>query len=202
LGKERAIIVGHDWGGVVCWSIAMSEPNIVEKLVVMNAPHPGLSLRNNFMNIAQLQKSWYIFFFLLQRVPEKVLSANGYAFLKHVFESTIKRKNGVTQSDIEQYVSSWSKEGGLSGGINYYRANLGADFWENLSQNITFPKIKRPTLVIWGEDDAFLGRELIENIGASIEAPFSLKFISNCGHWVQQEAADEVNQIMKEFLKG
>ena len=202
LSKERAIVVGHDWGGVISWFIAMSEPNVVEKLVIMDAPHPGLSLKKGLMNLTQLQRSWYIFFFLLQKVPEKILGANDFAFLKHVFESTINRKNSITQSDIEQYVSSWSKEGGLSGGINYYRANLGADFWENLGQSITYPRIMMPTLVIWGENDAFLGRELTENIGASIEAPYSLRFISNCGHWVQQEAPTEVNQIMKEFLSG
>ena len=73
-------------------------------------------------------------------------------------------------------------------------------FWENLSESIPFPKIKSPTLVIWGEDDIFLGKELTENTKEYIEAPFSMKLISNCGHWVQQEAPDEVNQIISEFL--
>lgn len=207
-GKEKAIIVGHDWGAIIGWSIAMIAPSVVEKLVIMNAPHPALYQKNAFKNIPQMQKSWYVFFFLLQKVPEKVLSSNNFELLKHMLESSIKRKDKFTQNDIENYIASWrngDERGtgeGIAGGINYYRANLNSEFWGNLGESIPFPKIKVPTLSIWGEDDVFLGKELAaaEHTKELIEAPFSLNLISNCGHWVQQEAPDEVNQIMSEFL--
>jgi pimeloyl-ACP methyl ester carboxylesterase len=203
LGRERAIIAGHDWGGIIGWSVAMAAPEVVEKLIIMNAPHPASYQRNVFKNIAQMQKSWYVFFFLLQRVPEKVLNANNFQFLRYMFDLSIKRKHNFTQSDVEKYVDAWNKAGGISGGINYYRANLGPDFWESLViniDNIQLPKIKSPTLMIWGEDDSFLGKELTEETATFIDAPFSLKFIPNCGHWVQQEAPAEVNDIMEKFL--
>jgi len=201
LGQKKATVVGHDWGGAVAWATAMMNPSFVEKLIVMNAPHPAIVQRNAFRNYAQMQKSWYMFFFLLEKAPEKVLSSNNFEILKHMFEISIKRKDRFSLSDIEEYVSSWSKEGGITGGLNYYRANLNEEFWGNLGESIPFPKIKIPTLQIWAEDDMFLGKELAEGTKEFIvDAPFSLKVIPNCGHWVQQEAPEEVNQIMEEFL--
>jgi pimeloyl-ACP methyl ester carboxylesterase len=201
-GKESAIIVGHDWGGIIGWSIAMIAPNVVEKLIVMNAPHPSVLKKNAFRSLAQMQKSWYMFFFLLQKVPEKVLSSNDFKILRHFFESSIKRKDRFAQGDIEEYVSAWRMYGstGLTGGINYYRANLISVFLKNHGESTPYPKIRNPTLMIWGENDSFLGIEMTENTQKSVEAPFLLKLIPGCGHWVQQEAPDEVNQIMDEFL--
>ena len=201
LGQKKATVVGHDWGGAVAWATAMMNPSFVEKLIVMNAPHPAIVQRNAFRNYAQMQKSWYMFFFLLEKAPEKVLSSNNFEILKHMFEISIKRKDRFSLSDIEEYVSSWSKEGGITGGLNYYRANLNEEFWGNLGESIPFPKIKIPTLQIWAEDDMFLGKELAEGTKEFVvDAPFSLNVIPNCGHWVQQEAPEEVNQIMEEFL--
>jgi len=201
LGQKKATVVGHDWGGAVAWATAMMNPSFVEKLIVMNAPHPAIVQRNAFRNYAQMQKSWYMFFFLLEKAPEKVLSSNNFEILKHMFEISIKRKDRFSLSDIEEYVSSWSKEGGITGGLNYYRANLNEEFWGNLGESIPFPKIKIPTLQIWAEDDMFLGKELTEGTKEFVvDALFSLNVIPNCGHWVQQEAPEEVNQIMEEFL--
>jgi pimeloyl-ACP methyl ester carboxylesterase len=200
LGQEKATIVGHDWGGIITWSIGMMAPDIVENLIIMDAPHPAVFQRNAFRNYEQMQKSWYMFFFLLQNVPERVLSHNNFELLKHVFEVSIKRKKNFTQRDIEWYISSWSKEGGITGGINYYRSNLNAEFWGNLDESIPFPKIKSPTLQIWAGEDLFLGKELTEGTSEFVDALFSLKIIPNCGHWIQQEAPEEVNQIMDEFL--
>jgi epoxide hydrolase 4 len=128
LGQEKAIVLGHDGGGAIAWSVAMMLPGIVEKLIVMNTPHPAVFQKNAFRNYEQMQKSWYMFFFLLQDVPENKLSSNNFELLKNVFEISVKRKEKFTQRDIEGCVPSWSKEGGITGGINYYRANLKAGY--------------------------------------------------------------------------
>ena len=202
LGQEKAIVLGHDGGGAIAWSVAMMLPGIVEKLIVMNTPHPAVFQKNAFRNYEQMQKSWYMFFFLLQDVPENKLSSNNFELLKNVFEISVKRKEKFTQRDIEGCVSSWSKEGGITGGINYYRANLNAEYWGSLDESIPFPRIKSATLQIWGEEDIFLGKELTEGTNEFVDAPFSLKTIPNCGHWIHQEAPEEVNQDIEEFLNA
>jgi pimeloyl-ACP methyl ester carboxylesterase len=125
LGYEKATIAGHDWGGIISWSLAMMASDIVEKLIVMNAPHPCVYSNKHILNNAkQSLRSWYIFFFLIKGIPELILGSNNYKTLKSSLLKSSVRKEGFTEKDIETYVSSW-KSGGVSGGINYYRANLG-----------------------------------------------------------------------------
>ncbi len=190
-------------GGIIAWFVAMMRPDIVEKLVVMAATHPGVFQKNVFRSYEQMQKSWYMFFFLLDNVPEKVLSRNNFESLKYVFDISIKRKDRFTHGDVESYAPSWSRErGGITGGLNYYRANLNAELWESADDGTLppLPKMKSPTLQIWAEEDVFLGKELTEGTGKFVDAPFSLHIIPNCGHWIQQEAPEEVNHIVSEFL--
>ncbi len=143
-------------------------------------------------------RSWYVFFFLIKGIPELILGSNNYKTLKSSLLKSSVRKEGFTEKDIETYVSSW-KSGGLSGGINYYRANLSLRYWSNFNA-VSFPKIKVPVLQIWAEGDIFLGKELTKNTQEFIDAPYRLHLIHNCGHWLQQEASDEVNGAMIKFL--
>ncbi|MGH7790906.1 MAG: alpha/beta fold hydrolase, partial [Thermodesulfobacteriota bacterium] len=146
------------------------------------------------------QRSWYMFFFLIPELPEEVLSRNDFEFLKKMVFDTATRKEAFTEDEIEKYVSSWKEPGALTGAINYYRAITNPAYWKELGKPKKYPPIKAPTLLIWGEDDPFLGKQLTENTDEFIDAPFRLEFIKNCSHWVQQEAPDEVNRLILDFL--
>ena len=201
LGEKRAIIIGHDWGGAVAWSFAAFSPEATERLVILNAPHPNAYTTKTKSSLRQLQKSWYVFFFQTPDIPEEVLSRNDYFFLKEMLRRSCVKKDVFTDEEFEVYTEAWSKPGALTGAINYYRANMNPAIIFS-DRTITFPKIKSPTLVIWGEQDAALLKDLTVGMDEFVDAPYSIKYIPNCGHWVQLEEPALVNKHILNFLKN
>jgi len=200
LGERRAIIVGHDWGGVVAWSLAAFNPEATEKLVVLNAPHPNAYTTRTKGLPRQLQKSWYVFFFQIADIPEEVLSRNDYFFLKNMLRLSFVKKDVLTDEDLKVYAEAWSRPEALTAALNYYRANMNPAILFS-ERTIAFPKIKSPTLVVWGEQDAALSKALIVDTDEFVDAPYSIKYLPNCGHWVQLEEPELVNKYILEFLK-
>ncbi len=192
-GEQKAVIVGHDWGGVVAWRFAMDYPEAVEKLVVCNAPHParmGAELRH----FRQVRKSWYMFFFQLPWLPEAVIGSNPRLFLARAMRGGSVRKGAVTDDDLRVYAQALRQPGALTASINYYRAVM------RWGRHLPRKTITAPTLLIWGEDDFALGKPLMQ--GNERYVPnLRVHAIPNCGHWVQQEAADEVEQTLLDFLR-
>jgi pimeloyl-ACP methyl ester carboxylesterase len=200
LGERKAIIIGHDWGGVVAWSLAAFNPEITEKLVTLNAPHPNAYIRRTKRSFRQLQKSWYVFFFQTLNVPEEVLSRNDYLFLKNMVKLSLVKKEALTNEDMKVYTEVWSQPGSLTAMMNYYRANMNPSILFS-EKTVAFPKITVPTFVIWGEQDTALSKDLIENTEEFVEATYFAEYLPNCGHWVQLEDPKLVNKLILEFLK-
>ncbi|MGQ9641722.1 MAG: alpha/beta hydrolase [Candidatus Bathycorpusculaceae bacterium] len=200
LGEEHAVVVGHNWGGIVAWSLAAFNPDAVEKSVILNAPHPNAYTARTRNLFRQLQKSWYVFFFQTADVPEEVLSRNGYAFLKNMLRLSFIKRNALTEENLRAYVEAWSKPGALTAALNYYRANLNPAILFS-EKTAVFPKIKSPTLVIWGEKDVALSKELVADMDEFFDASYSVKYLPNCGHWVQLEEPELVNKYIIEFAK-
>ncbi len=193
LGYDRCILVGHDWGGAIAWSFAYAYPELVNRLIVMNLPHPA-KFAAGLKTPQQMLKSWYIAFFQLPFLPEFLIQRNNYKFIERAFRGMAIDKSAFTDTDIEQYKTAFAKRGALTASINYYR-NLPT----YMSEKKVWGILKIPTLMIWGEEDRALGKELTYGTEKYVQ-DLQIRYIPNCSHWVQQEQPQLVNQIMRSFL--
>ncbi|MDV3000156.1 MAG: Soluble epoxide hydrolase [Chroococcopsis gigantea SAG 12.99] len=196
LGYDRCILVGHDWGGAIAWNFAYQYPRLLEKLIILNLPHPAL-FRKGLTTPAQLLRSWYIFFFQLPYLPELLIEFNKYQLIADAFLGMAIDKSAFTDEDIGAYKESASQPGALTAMVNYYRNIFDSGV-------LNGPGIDRqldiPTLMIWGENDSALGKEL--TYGTEKYVPdITIKYIPDCSHWVQQEQPRLVNQYIREFLQ-
>jgi pimeloyl-ACP methyl ester carboxylesterase len=204
LGHKRFILVAHDWGGGVAWPFAMRHPEYLEKLVIINAVHPIIFMRELRDNPAQQKASQYI---LVYRTPgaEEILSRNNYALpASNLLEDGLKQ-GYFTEEDKKAYIEAWSQPGALTGGLNYYRAaHLGSFTGESdniLSADPSLFTVKVPTLVVWGERDRWL---LVGNLeGLETYVPnLTVKRIPDGSHWVIHEKPVLVNSYIREFVEN
>lgn len=194
LGRESATLVAHDWGGLVAWRLAMDHAQLVDKLVILNAPHPvamGRALRRDW---SQRRRSWYILLFQVPWLPEALLSLSPLGTARFVFQRTAVRREAFSEADLEILAASLAQPGAMRCMIDYYRAAF------------RFPPARRagpvraPTLVLWAEDDFALGKELTYGLERGV-LDLTVQYIPNCGHWVQNEAPLEVNERLMAFLR-
>lgn len=192
-GEEQAYVVGHDWGAAIAYTLAMSHPEVVRRLAILNVPHPA-RMAEGFRTLKQLRKSWYMFFFQIPRLPEYMFSREDFSFAKRSLRSDAK--DAFADEDLERYVEAWSQPGALTGMINYYRAALRRTPSKALARMRPIPA---STLVIWGMRDRHLGSEL------AVPAPEwvpDVRFepIPDATHWVQHDAPQRVNELLLEFF--
>ncbi|MBS2027415.1 MAG: alpha/beta hydrolase [Deltaproteobacteria bacterium] len=193
LGHEKAHVVGHDWGGALAWTFGARHGEHVDKLVVMNAPPPGRMLRA-FRTRKQLAKSWYMFFFQLPFLPER--ATRDPNFMRRALRGMAVNKVRFSDADIARFEEAYAQPGAATGALNWYRAAF-----RYPKVNLKLPPAERPTMLIWGERDTALGLELLEGL-----EPFArdlrIERIPNASHWVQQDAPEEVNKLLLQFLRG
>lgn len=194
-GREKAAVIGHDWGASVAWNIAIKHPEVLWKVGGLQVPPPHV-LRKN-MSLGQLFASWYMFFFQIPQLPEWLLGRNDFEALEKGLKMSTVERGVFTDENIREYKKAWREDFALTAMLNYYRANFYRRFIAPVPE---LPKIKVPTLFIFGEQDKAILRETVTGIGDAIDAPFDEFFIPSSGHWVQQEEAETVTQILKDFL--
>lgn len=194
LGIERAHIVGHDWGGVVAWLLAIEHPDAVRTLTVCNLPHPAVFRRQIRRNPRQWLRSWYFLFFQLPWLPERLIALGNYHRLARGIIRQC-RPGTFTRDDVKAFLAAWRRQG-LGGGINWYRAVMRHP--RPLADPV--PLIMAPTLLVWGEDDAFLGKELAEGTDEYVH-DLTVHYLPGTSHWVQQEEPEKVNAYLAQHLE-
>ncbi len=218
-GERQAIIVGHDWGGGVAWTFAMEHPDATRRLVVMNCPHPAIFAQHLQTNRRQLARSWYMFFFQLPWLPETLLGLGQAALIGRAIRQSAVRQDAISDEDLRTLREAASRPGALRAGINYYRAVFrspdAVGSWPRWLRRFVYgdrpvpgarltledwPKITAPTLLIWGEHDVALGKELTVGMEPLFTGPLEIKYIPLSGHWVQQEQPEVVNGYLLDFL--
>jgi pimeloyl-ACP methyl ester carboxylesterase len=204
LGYERAHIVGHDFGGAIAWRFAQKFPHMLNRLVILSAPHPSRFAANLIQDLNQLRRSWYIFAFQIPGLPEWLIQQNLKNFVQTVFRGLAVRKGFFTRETSEMYEAALRQPGAIASALNYYRQLFSpliwiTDAWYTMSSGPP-QLITAPTLVLWGEEDAVLSRRIAEDLRHAVSASFELKFLPNCGHWIQQESPQTVNRELLTFF--
>ncbi len=193
-GADRALLVGHDWGGGVAWTVAEQHPDRLRALAVLNCPH-GQALREVLgRSPRQALRSWYMAAFQIPWLPEKLLGARGARRLGRAMRGTARRGT-FSREDMTRYQEAWLQPGALTAMINWYRAGLRHPAPRSPAA------IEPPTLRIWGEQDTALGTEFIEPICRPC-ADIRVERLPDASHWVQHEEPDAVNALLVEFLDG
>ncbi len=194
-GREKVVLVGHDWGAAVTWHTSLWYPDRVKKIAILNVPHPSVMTKALRTNPAQMLKSWYIGFFQIPAIPEFLMGIGTMTPMAQALLNS-SRKGTFTDNDITQYLKAWQQPGALTAMLNWYRAV--AQMPVNLPKD---RQVKVPVLIIWGAKDAFLGVEMAQQ---SIDrcADGRLVVFDNATHWVQHEEAEQVNLLLAEWAAG
>ncbi|KAH6926472.1 hypothetical protein HPB50_018732 [Hyalomma asiaticum] len=188
LGKMKANIVGHDWGAVIAWWLATKHGNLVEKLVIINGPHP-LALKHQLEHsLSQMLMSWYFVAFQLPWVPEACFCANDLRLLDSLHTA-------YDEQEREAFKYAFCKPGAFTGPINYYRAS----FRLECEDALVYRQVGAPTLILWGCKDTALTKD-IAALSLRYASSGHVEYFPDAGHWLHREKPKLVNDLIRSFL--
>jgi len=193
LEYEKVNLVGHDWGAIVAWRLAIKYPERLHRLSIMNAPHPAVIKRFLSRDFKQMRRSWYVMFFQLPWIPEALWKHNNFQTAGKFFQASGHPKSFLDE-DIEKYKQAWSQPEAMTSMLNWYRAavRLRGARLEDL-------RVKVPTLLMWGIKDFALSHRMARPSMDYVDDG-NLILFPEATHWVQHDAAEEVNHYLIDFI--
>jgi epoxide hydrolase 4 len=192
--RQQCFLVGHDWGAGVAWAVALTYPERVEKLAILNVPHPAVMADFLRTHPRQMLKSWYIGFFQIPGLADWMVRRNDFRQAAAALRGT-SREGTFSDTDLLEYKQAWKNSGGLTGMINWYRAL--ARYRPAIPQD---SHLSMPVLIQWGQRDAFLSSEMAAESVKRCEQG-RLILYENASHWVQHEEAEAVTQALIAFFR-
>lgn len=186
LEVERAHVVGHDFGAGVAWVLAALHPERVDHLVALSVGHPATGYRRS---IQQREKAWYTLLFQFEDVAERLLMRDDWRLFREWL-----RDDG----DVEEYIADLSRDGALTSGLCWYRANHAPH--RQLETPPSLPPVSAPTLGIWSSGDRYLTEDRMVSSGEYVTGPWSYERLDGAGHWMQLDAPHHVDKLLLEFL--
>lgn len=196
-GSKNTLLMAHDWGAVIAWNLAIRKVRPLERLVIMNVPHPACMARE-LRTWAQRRKSWYIFFFQIPWLPERALARRKAQAVGRAFSDMAVDKSRFPVAVTDEFRRNALEPGALTAMVNYYRAAVRAG---EKAMNPVPGTVDVPTLMIWGEEDTALGKATTLGTDKYV-TDLTLRYLPGVSHWVQQEAPETVNAMIEAWLKG
>jgi pimeloyl-ACP methyl ester carboxylesterase len=198
-GARETLLMAHDWGGALAWSVALIQPQLLQRLVILNLPHPACFARE-LRRPVQLAKSWYMFFFQIPWLPEFLLGRRQGRATSELIRNTSRNPVRFPDEVVEIYRQNAARPDGLRAMINWYRAafrsgGLGRQRFGSI------PRITTPTLFLWGDADTALsirGTRGTENYVSDL----TFRVFPGISHWIQQEEPEAVNAMLEAWLTG
>lgn len=190
----RASVIGHDWGAMVAWWTAAHFPEAVDRLVILNVPHPTVMARTLRRNLRQLIRSWYIFFFQLPWIPQQVLGfREGWLLERALVKSS--RPGTFPEEDLQQYRKVWRGGRSIRPMVHWYRAAA-----RRVLSMAGTPQVETPTCILWGDRDLFLGPEMVEPSARMCRNSVRVRHFPALTHWLHLEAPGEINEELLNWL--
>lgn len=200
-GRQAVKIVGHDWGGAVAWHLASQRREFVERVAVLNCPHPAV-MRKALLNRAsweQVKRSWYMFFFQLPFLPEYFLTKDDAAIMPRTLRASSVDRTHWTDDDVRPFQDAIQRPGAASAMLGWYRAAIRDGLRRPFSQP-KYPPITCETTLIWGKGDPALDYDVLVPGTEAFAPKMKIVPIEGAGHFVQSERPDEVNSALVKFL--
>lgn len=184
-GLDRLAVAGHDWGAVVAWILAARYPQRISALAALSVPHPGAVHRS--LAGTQLARSWYMVFFQLPVVPERILGSP--------LAAKLLERTGLDAELAADYANYLRPPGALTAALNWYRALP----FEAAAADRPGP-VRVPTLYVWSTNDPFLGRRGAEHCAEWVQGPYRFELIEDAGHWLPETEPHRVAALLVDHI--